>query len=695
MKIFSTCVIVGLVFGTASAREGDNPVSKVVVLLKDLQTRIEKDGGGEQAAYDKYACWCEKTTGKTATTITSVKDLLKTTGNLILKLKGSVAILSSEIKGLTVDIQKNQDQQDEQTSIREKENAAFMAEKVELETAASSLEKAIIVLKAVKGSAASFVQTTQWATTMSEVLAKMSQASSSMKLSDTQLSLLGKLADQKESSSYAPQSATIQGILSDMYTTFTNNLQTSTADEAKAHRNYETLMDTFQKSLNTLEETMVKKVQKKGEDEIQLADATQTYADSEEQLTAEITLFDATKASCTEKTTAWSKRSSLRTAELAGIKKALEFLTSDEAKALFPKAIKPGVSKGGAASFIQVASHSGKGAQKAFEALEVYARKSNSFRLASLAAQVRMQTSGHFDAVIKTIDKLVVQLDKEEQADIKKVDECKGSYQKIGLKKNDLDWKIENNEAKVQTHEKAIASKTEAKKVTIKDIETADKTLADMAKERKAGNDAYKNGKSDDEKAIVLLEKAKAALAEYYGKKSFLQQEPDMKLSDGDNAAVQTKGVVSMLEMIIEDLNAELAESKAAEAAAQTAYDEMKKAVEDQKAKLTKSKINLEGQLAEEGSQKTAESDLKKVNEKSLKDEKTTEVDLKKTCDDAIKLQPERRKKRKIEADGLSQAREFLAGMESDAFVQAPSAAAKSPMPLFQTLSFLQRRPVL
>ena len=60
--------------------------------------------------------------------------------------------------------------------------------------------------------------------------------------------------------------------------------------------------------------------------------------------------------------------------------------------------------------------------------------------------------------------------DEEEQADIKKVDECKGSYQKIGLKKNDLDWKIENNKAKVQTHEKAIAAKTEAKKATIKDM---------------------------------------------------------------------------------------------------------------------------------------------------------------------------------------------------------------------------------
>merc|ERR1719163_1085278 len=118
-------------------------------------------------------------------------------------------------------------------------------------------------------------------------------------------------------------------------------------------------MATYHKQLATLQETLVKKEQKKSEDEIQLADATQLYADSEEQLKAEIKLFDATKSSCTEKTSDWSKRSSLRTEELAGIAKALEILTSDEARDLFAKAIKPGVSKGGAASFLQVSSNSG------------------------------------------------------------------------------------------------------------------------------------------------------------------------------------------------------------------------------------------------------------------------------------------------------------------------------------------------
>jgi hypothetical protein len=689
MKGFS-CFALALGLRAASALQADpeNPVTRVVGLLEGLQSRIQKDGEYEQGKYDKFACWCEETTGKTAATITSVRELLKTTGHTILRLKGSVATLSSEISGLVADIKKNQEQQAEQTNIREKQNAAYLAEKSELESAIAALQKAVQVLGAAT-TGASFVQTTQMAAAMSEVVSKMSQASMSVELDAKQLVLLSQLSG-KDASSYAPQSATIQGILGDMYTTFAKNLQTSTTDEAKAHRSYEDIMATYQKQLNTLQETLVKKQQHKSEDEIQLADATQTYADSEEQLKAEVTLFDSTKKSCTEKTSDWSKRSKARTSELDGIKEALKILTSDESKAIFDKSIKPGFSKGGAASFVQLASVSGTSTKKALSALDLSARQTHSFRLAAIAAQVRMQTSGHFDAVLKAIDKLLVQLQEEEQEDIKKVDGCKESYQDITSNKNDLDWKIENNKAKVQKHEKAVTQKTEAKKITIKDIETAEKTLKDILKERTQENSDYKNAKSDDEKAIGLLVKAKAALEEFYKTALIQKPEPDMRLSDKNSAKGQTDGVLKMLDMIIEDLNGELAESKTAEAASQKSYEEIKAAVEDQKAKLTKSKINLEGQIAEENTAKDAELNLKKDNEEDLKTEKDTETDLKKTCDDAIKLQPERRQKRKIEADGLTQAKEFLAGLSSDAFVQTPTV--KNAFPTFQSLSFMQRR---
>merc|ERR1719271_1640691 len=160
-----------------------------------------------------------------------------------------------------------------------------------------------------------------------------------------------------------------------------------------------------------------------------LADANQLYADSEEQLKAEEEVFETTKAACEKKTEEWQKRSSLRESELEGIEKALEILTSDEAKEIFAKSIKPGFSGGAkeAASFVQISSHvvSSSATDKAIEALQTRAMKSHSFRLAALAATVRSQDPGHFDKVIEMIDKLLEQLKEEEEADIKKVNGCK------------------------------------------------------------------------------------------------------------------------------------------------------------------------------------------------------------------------------------------------------------------------------
>merc|ERR1719191_1197055 len=83
-----------------------SPVGKVVELLKDLKTKAEADGAAEQKIYDKYACWCENTTKR--------------------KAEGIVATLTAEIAELSSEIKKNQEAQDDATSVRTKENAAYM-----------------------------------------------------------------------------------------------------------------------------------------------------------------------------------------------------------------------------------------------------------------------------------------------------------------------------------------------------------------------------------------------------------------------------------------------------------------------------------------------------------------------------------------------------------------------------------------
>merc|ERR1719324_1874302 len=62
---------------------------------------------------------------------------------------------------------------------------------------------------------------------------------SKLNMAPSKVSLLAELVSAKSLASYAPQSATIQGMLQDMYTTFALNLQDDTATEADENNKYE------------------------------------------------------------------------------------------------------------------------------------------------------------------------------------------------------------------------------------------------------------------------------------------------------------------------------------------------------------------------------------------------------------------------------------------------------------------------
>merc|ERR1719456_699836 len=226
-------------------------------------------------------------------------------------------------------------------------------------------------------------------------------------LSAGQLSLLAEFTkdpadyyDQKaeKKASYNPASATIQGILKDMFDSFSMNLEKSTEVEATQQKNFENLMAVKNSELSEMTAMRTKKEGEKADAEKTLADTQQELDDTTTQMKADVNLFDTTKKVCTSKAAEWNERVRARTEELAGINKALEILTSDDAKALFNKAIKPGKET----FFLQEASYVTKPLRhRVFDVLKAHATKSNSLRLAALASAVQQQASGHFDTVIQ------------------------------------------------------------------------------------------------------------------------------------------------------------------------------------------------------------------------------------------------------------------------------------------------------
>jgi len=139
MRVLSLFLVIGLCHAAS-------PVDKVVELIQELKGKIEADGKAEQKVYDKFACWCEKTTARKAGNIEEAKTSIEELTQLILELKGKKSTLTAEVSQLEKDIAANEAAQKEATGIREKENADYTTTRTQSEQTIGALEHAVKTL---------------------------------------------------------------------------------------------------------------------------------------------------------------------------------------------------------------------------------------------------------------------------------------------------------------------------------------------------------------------------------------------------------------------------------------------------------------------------------------------------------------------------------------------------------------------
>merc|ERR1719272_360203 len=161
---------------------------------------------------------------------------------------------------------------------------------------------------------------------------------------------------------------------------------------------------------------------------------------------------------------------------------------------------------------------------------------------------------------------MMVVLQDEQNDDIKKRDKCKLQYTSVASVIQEQDWKIENNVAMIDKLQALIEKRTEEKEETIKQIEEVTQEMKDMEEQRTEENTAFVKGKEEDISAIEIMTQAKKALAEY-GKKNMVEllqqgpefeksadQAPDTEFSGKGKRKGESKGILSIMTMLIEDL---------------------------------------------------------------------------------------------------------------------------------------------
>merc|ERR1719428_2128316 len=133
---------------------GEKPIVKVIGLLKDMQSQIEKEGKEDMDMYDKLTCWCNSNEAEKTKAIADAKQHIEDLTAAIEGYTAKSSQLDTEIAKLGKEIAKETSALEQATEIREKEAAEFVAEEKEMTGTAATLGTAVKALSKAQGGAA-------------------------------------------------------------------------------------------------------------------------------------------------------------------------------------------------------------------------------------------------------------------------------------------------------------------------------------------------------------------------------------------------------------------------------------------------------------------------------------------------------------------------------------------------------------
>jgi len=632
-----------LLLGTQAAVDTAGPVGKVVNLLTDLKAKIDKDSDADEVDFKEHQCWCEKVQASKNELIPEEKRIIAEKEQEISTGKATDKTLENTIVIKKEEITDNEDGQSDATQVRGTQH----------EASADDTKANVGMINDI-GAGVSAVQTLG--------------GSSAQRVAD-QFSVMGnkvKLDEEK-------------------------NNQT----ESKANNSFTVLIGTMQGSLALLEKEKTEATVDEGQTEMEIAEDTEVKVDTEAQLEADKAFLAEAESSCAARKVEYDNRTSLRGIELAGINSALEILDKQ-------REVLSNTFKDVKLSFLQLnsglSSETTMAAQSAFSVLRAKAKQTHSLRLGLIAARLRKaMPEGAFTTVLSEIEKMMTKMKKETAADVKEKDSCTQEYFEIVKKTKKLTFLAQKAGTQMDKLEGRIDKFEEDKAATIKEIAEVDADLNQSLKLRTAENAAFKSSKADDELAIKTLTKTSDAMKKYYEDAeakqaaALMQYDPDdlstkrqklkreenkYRLTDDLSQENAASAVLGMLDHITGNLEKEIADALEEEESAQLDYEKAAELMLESKAKLVKKKTSLEGFIADEKEDRSAEDDSKTSTEKDIADQAAYKASIKERCDEILSNFDDRASDRESEMDGLVRAKALLSGaslLQKDVQLHSPA----------------------
>eukprot|EP00429_Kryptoperidinium_foliaceum_P018087 CAMPEP_0176038096 /NCGR_PEP_ID=MMETSP0120_2-20121206/18877_1 /TAXON_ID=160619 /ORGANISM="Kryptoperidinium foliaceum, Strain CCMP 1326" /LENGTH=711 /DNA_ID=CAMNT_0017371487 /DNA_START=60 /DNA_END=2195 /DNA_ORIENTATION=- len=667
----------------------ERPVMKVVRLLQDMQAELQKELDDDKAVYEQLHCWCKQNDQEKSHAIDMGTQQVEQLKSSLSEASAKLMELKSKRKDTWDELQSDKKALQSAKELRMKENKAFHAEETDLLEAVQACKQAIVVLSKHNPSMAQV-----------QAVAKSLQSARVQELALASGSAVGRLGSQVVREfvqgaaagsasaflgvpgfqSYAPQSGQIFGILQQMQTDFEASLSETQKAELKAQEQFEQLRAAKADEIASGEKQIVDIDAEMADLGEKVAQETKALEDTQEQLALDTEFLANLRRKCQMTEEEFAARTKSRMEEIAAVEETIHILNSDTAFDNFDKTVST-------ASFLQIGSRRGaaeRSAERQARAGAAAVLRAAAKRV-GLPALALLASSAQIDAFAKVkeeIDKMVVQLTKQQSDEVEHRDWCikemndNNRSTEAGYDKQES---LETKMANLEQELKENVAKTEETKASIAEMQKQMKRASEI---REAENSDYQLTVGDHQMTQVILKKAIDRMKQVY---ALVQQDGD----DQPGAPhIQTSGnhtdpgngparfteyeqhaggsrVVSMLEKVLADSQKMEDEAHASEQDSQSAYESFMK---DSNKSIKQGGATLvslaQAKAAAEASLSMAKEDHK-ATMTELEGLNSALGDLRQSCNFLLKNFGARQEARQAEMDALREAKAILSGMSS------------------------------
>merc|ERR1719310_553000 len=230
---------------------------------------------------------------------------------------------------------------------------------------------------------------------------------------------------------------------------------------------------------------------------------------------------------------------------------------------------------------------------------------------------------------------------------------------------------------------------------TIEEIQATKKDLKEMEDTRKAEHAAYEEAKTDDEGAVTVLTSAIDAMSAFYknNKVELIQTKqpvferspdaaPDATFSSAGKSGGESKGILSIMTMLKEDLEDEITNAVKMEKENQFYFERSVKAAHQLLKELKDKKETLHGQIADMNTEIDNQFQEREDLNDMYNEEKLYLGSIEPDCQYLYDTFDERRAKRQTETQSLIDAKGMLESSDhEDAGSEAADTGGEAPAP--------------